>query len=296
MKKYLFPLLLASSVLGACSAVAEFNEVTAERLARPAFMVERKISNGAIDLQAWERMHTRYAPANVYIEGDGGSPLLEGVDPTPENPVALHLASRDHAENLVYLARPCQYMEVQDEAVCPKKYWTTRRFSPEVFAAYNAALDDIKARYNITGFNLVGYDGGANIAAVLTTQRNDILSLRTVAGNLTPSLVYDPVKNPMDPDSLKISDLAPSLANVPQHHFIGAGDTVTPPSVYHSFAQTMGGSTCMHYTMVPDADHERGWVEKWPSLQESTTACAPMAQNTPLPPRPLDTDVSHGMK
>ncbi len=45
-------------------------------------------------------------------------------------------------------------------------------------------LDQIKTRYNASGFNLIGYSGGGAIAALVAADRNDILSLRTVAGNL----------------------------------------------------------------------------------------------------------------
>ena len=292
-------ILLGSSTLAACSVGAEFREVTAERIARPAFMVERKMAVGDMNFQLWERMHDHFAPADVYIEGDGDPTYLDRevtVDSTPENPVALHLASRDNAGNLGYIARPCMYMEVPDKNECDPKYWSTRRYSPEVLQAYNAALDDMKARYDITEFNLIGYDGGANIAAALAAQRKDVASLHTVAGNLTPDMVYEKTGQALDADNVRANVIAPALAGMPQHHFIGAGDEVTPPSVYHSFRQAMGPSNCVHYTLVQDADHERGWVEKWPELLKATTACEIPPPPAPLPPRPVDKDASHGQK
>lgn len=305
MKKYLLRsaalcFLAMPVALSACTGtMSEFTEVTAERIARPAFMVERKFDEAGMTLQLWERMHQRGEPANIYIEGDGISNTMFGKDPSPENPLALHLASRDHATNLGYIGRPCQFRETQDEEACSSKFWTTRRYSPEVFAVYNAALDDMKARYSITEFNLIGYDGGANIAAILSTQRSDVASLRTVGGNLSPDMVYDPVTSPLDPDNLKAIAYAPSMAKVPQHHFIGAGDAVTPPAVYHYFIQSMGTTDCVHYSLVPDADHTRGWVEKWPELLKGTTACvSPIVEvTTPLPKVPVDLkDESHGQK
>lgn len=306
MKKHIlralaFSALISPLAITACGGAAEISEVTAERLARPAFMVERKFDNTGMSLQLWERMHERDQPANIYIEGDGMAQILMGEDPSPENPLALHLASRDHAINLGYIGRPCQFRETQDEKACSSKYWTTRRYSPEVFAAYNAALDDMKARYDITEFNLIGYDGGANIVAVLSTQRSDVATIRTVAGKLVPDMVYDPVKSPLDLDNIKASVIAPSLAKVPQHHFIGAGDAIVPPAVYHSYAQAVGGSDCIHYTLVQDADHTRGWVEKWPELLKSSTTCAsssPIVETSaPFPPVPIELqDESHGQK
>lgn len=295
MKTALRTSLIVATLMGAamapvaCTSVTnEYDEITAERIARPAFMVERKIETGGMDFQAWERMHQRYAPANLYIEGDGDAG--DTMDPTPGNPVALHLASRDKAENLAYISRPCQFRESADHDACSEKFWSTRRFSPEVLAAYNEVLDDIKTRYDISEFNLIGYDGGANIAAALASTRKDVASLRTVAGDLVPDMVLDPKKHPIDADSIRANTIAPSLATVPQHHFIGIGDEITPPSVYHSFRQSMGESSCIHYTVVQDADHTRGWVEKWPDLLKSPIECPPPYVPAPLPPLPPSKD------
>jgi hypothetical protein len=285
--------LLGASLLPiACAGtVEEFRETRAEHIARPAFMVERVFDNGPIEFRLWERAHERFEPANVYIEGSGAAIGFAGnlsEDPTPENPVALHLASRDLADNLFYISGPCQFRESPDEKECSSKWWGSRRFSPEVITAYNQVLDDIKKRYDITAFNIIGYDGGANVAAILASQRQDIVSLRTVAGNLAPDVTNMEAKKPLplDGDYINAKAVAPQLAPLGQHHFVGAGDTVTPPSVYHSFAQALGASECVHYTLVPDADHERGWVEKWPELLQRTAAC-PVNQLENYTPAPL---------
>lgn len=300
MKKSLLKSLAAAALLAAfllpaaCASLDnEYDEITAERIARPAFMVERRLETGGMDFQLWERMHESYAPANVYIEGDGQSIYLNrstSEDPTPDNPVALHLASRDNADNLVYISRPCMFRESPDLEECSDKFWSTRRFSPEVLAAYNEALDEIKLRYDVTEFNLIGYDGGANIAAAIAASRKDIASFRSVAGDLNPDMVLARTEQDIDADSIRANVIAPSLAGVPQHHFIGVGDEVTPASVYHSYRQAMGESECVRYTVVQDADHERGWVEKWPELLESPIDCPPPYVPAPLPPLPPSKD------
>jgi len=294
-------LLAGGAIPVACAPIQEEKrETTADRIARPAFMVDRKLNANGIDLQLWERIHQRYSSADVYIEGDGDSHAttkFAGGDPSPVNPVALDLASRDLAKNVVYIARPCQYRESPDQKACPQALWSTRRYSPEVIAAYNAALDEIKKRNDITDFNLIGYDGGANIAAALASERTDVTTLRTVAGVLNPSLVYDAKKDPLDGDSFSAMSVAGRLATLPQHHFIGAGDTTVAPAVYHSYRQAIGDSNCVHYSFVQDADHERGWVEKWPDLLKQSVNCpgdvAATPDNgqifiptTPLPPVP----------
>ncbi len=85
---------------------------TAQRIAAPAWMLKRDISASPFILRSYERIHDRGGVANIYIEGDGAeytSPSEWSENPTPKNPVALHLASKDNAENVIYIARPCQY-------------------------------------------------------------------------------------------------------------------------------------------------------------------------------------------
>ena len=165
-----FVLALATIALtSACSAPKLVREEVATRIATPAWMIEREVKASPFLLTAYERMHKRHAPANLYIGGEGTALRTDYAgtfNPTPENPVALHLASKDNADNLVYLARPCQFTGMIDEdAECDRAYWNDKIFAPEVMQAYEYALDEIKARYDLTGFNLIGYDGGAAIAA-----------------------------------------------------------------------------------------------------------------------------------
>ena len=50
----------------------------------------------------------------VYIEGDGLSWIdrfTPSSDPTPKNPLAFKLAKLDPNQNVIYLARPCQYVQ-----------------------------------------------------------------------------------------------------------------------------------------------------------------------------------------
>src|SRR5688572_2970340 len=87
--------LVAGASLGACTKQFLSDEV-ADRIASPAWMAERNITAGSFSLKAFERMHKRYAPADIYIEGDGKAWVAKNEassDPTPLNPVALHLAS-----------------------------------------------------------------------------------------------------------------------------------------------------------------------------------------------------------
>ena len=188
-----------------------------------------------------------------------------------------------------------------EEKSCDTAYWQEKRFTPEVITAYESALDDIAARYDITGFHIIGYDGGANIAAVLAAKRHDILSLRTVAGNLNPDFVTDHSnQQTLASDSVLAIDYATMLANVPQHHFIGAADRVITPGTYHSYRQMLGLSECVSYSFVQDADHTNGWVEKWPDLLTVNPQCAVVHKDLPaISPTPINfpnSDYSDGVK
>lgn len=295
MKQTAILSLLSILILSACSVETDFKQQTANQIARPAFMVERTINTGDFTLDAWERMHQRGETATLYIEGDSINQVdtnasligrnLARINPTPNMPLALLLASRDKSTNLAYLTRPCQYVKMPEEKGCDTSYWQENRFTPEVVEAYVTAMDDMKARYGLTGFHVVGYDGGANIAAILAAKRADIVSLRTVAGNLNPDLTNDKTNHKtLASNSLMAIDHASQLVNVPQHHFIGAADPVITPGVYHSYRQMLGLSDCISYSLIPDADHTKGWVEKWPELLEITPKCEVAYQE------PIDSD------
>lgn len=271
LSSYKFSILLSLSLLSLASCaeyMEESRDVTARRIGMPAFMVPRVIEGAPYEIPAWERMYTRGAKAHVYIEGADKlrHRMFEKVmDQSPSNPVALHLASRDHAENIVWLGQPCSY-EAEADPACDVPYGDEPAVSEtQTLESLDKALDEIRARYEVKEFHLIGYDEGGHYAAQLAVMRKDVKSLRTVAG------------------ALRESD-APKLAATPQHHFIGAADEMVPPSVYHQFRQAMGASYCVYYSIVPDADHERGWVEKWPELLKQDVNCLPKPV---IPPPPV---------
>jgi hypothetical protein len=274
--KYSLILLTGFSVLGlnSCAPRDEMRHQVAARISSPAWMVKRDVATDHFNLVAFERMHEREAVATLYIEGDGKAHSTKArplFNATPANPVALHLASKDKAINLAYLSRPCQYTEEFQKGandpqykICGEEYWNGGQYKNEVFAGYNQTLDGIKKRYGVTGFHLVGYDGGATIAAALAAGRKDVLSLRSVAGEFNlPTL----------------SPHMGTLRFVPQHHYIGGADTVNPPAGLHAYLQALGENDCAEYTLIQEAAHEKGWVDKWPELLKSgLPSCSPPPQ------------------
>ena len=212
----------------------------------------------------------------IYIEGDGLAWLdrfTVSGNPTPLDPLALKLALLDEEVNVIYLARPCQYVDLENERNCSSRYWTSHRFSKEVVSSFNEALDILKTMYKVTGFHLVGFSGGGAIAALLAMRRNDIKSLRTVAGNLDHvalAKAHDatPLSGSLNPitEALKIE-------NIPQIHFSGSNDVVVPPWVASSFVNAIESKKCAKVIVVPNTEHLVGWVLQWRNFSFMEPVC-----------------------
>ncbi len=269
-------LIAASATLGGCYLDSKaYRNETAKRLATPSFMMERQIQAGQFTLQAYERVYDRGAPAIVYIEGDGMAQIskMDALgDPTPMNPVALHIATRDLSRNVIYVGLPCQYVD-QPQKNCGEKYWKEARFSPEVIAAMDEALNNMKRRWGISSFDLVGFSGGAAIAVLVAANRDDITSIRTVAGTLDTDLFYR--MHDLEPlaESLNPVDVAAKVAHIPQHHFRAEWDDIIPPHLYESYRQAAGDTKCVRGGTVLETEHEKGWVNKWPELLKAPLDC-----------------------
>ncbi len=265
---------LAILALGGCigTTYPYMRTETAQRIAAPAWMIKRDIAASPFLLRAYERIHDRGGIAHVYIEGEENDSATGDV--TPFNPVALHLASKDKAENVIYIARPCQYTGmVSPTEKCESRYWKESSFSETVLNSYNKALDDIALRYGITGFDLIGYSGGGTIASLLAAQRADVNSLRTIAGILDHEAYTNAAQKEPLSDSLNPVSQAIVLGKMPQYHFIGGRDKEVPPMVLHSYLQSMPPSKCVQTMMIQEAEHNEGWVDKWPELLELPVTC-----------------------
>ncbi len=258
------------SVPNPLDSIGYFKEETAKRIAGPVFMLPRIIKANEFNLQAYERVYEKNQPAILYI---GGNSHMSGVLSSPEkrDPIALRFAAQDPKSNVIYLAQACQYVGHSKD--CPKEYMANKRHAPEVIAAFNTALNNIRGYNDVTGFHIVGYDGGAAIASALAATRKDVLSLRTVGGILDTQFYAHINNTPFSTDSLNPIDIASQLTMIPQHHFVGQLDTEVPPAIYHSFAQAMGETSCSQFTLVPDASHQDGWVEQWRTLRTLPFTC-----------------------
>lgn len=276
----LVALLCASIGSAGCKTMSEiYRHETAQRLAVPAHLLKRQVDAAPFSIAVYERVRAQGETATIYIEGDGdvktmGETTLIG-HATPDYPLALHLATRDLGDNVIYVARPCQFpaYEVENGPCDSKKYAGPERFSFETMEAMNTVLDKLKNNHGFSGYHLVGYDGGGTVAALLAAKRQDVLSLRTVAANLDVDLNSANHKKPEMVGALNPRDFARDIAQIPQHHFIGEWDRVVAPNLSASFRDAMGPSNCTRISTVAEVDHEGGWANRWPSLLNEPVDC-----------------------
>lgn len=203
----------------------------------------------------------------IYLEGDGApwpTPFYPPADPTPKQPTALALAAADHSSAVLYLGRPCQYLDPEALKHCSVDYWTERRFSPEVINSYQQQLDVLKIRFGIQKFHLIGHSGGGVIATLLAARRNDVEQLITVASPLslaawTKQHGLTLLRGSLDPGE-------DTQALPPAWHFVGGNDSVVPAAVVNDFITKRGG----RLLPVAEFDHVCCWSRDWPALLEKT--------------------------
>jgi poly(3-hydroxybutyrate) depolymerase len=148
-----------------------------------------------------------------------------------------------------------------------------------VIIATGHVVDYYLNKVNTKILELIGYSGGGAVAALLAAERSDVISLRTVAGNLDHDAVNRYQGVDRMPESLNPIDIAEKLKLLPQMHFIGKKDKIVPAAIAEDFANRTGG-ICSGITYINGVTHEKGWAEHWPSLLKVPLPCSPSTQTT----------------
>jgi len=198
---------------------------------------------------------------HVYIEGDG-RPWLGGTrianDPTPRNPLALKLMVQDPHPS-IYLGRPCYFgMATSDN--CNFHLWTDGRYSEEVIASMNRALDTVSRQLGADQLVLFGYSGGGTLAALLAARNPQVVGLVTIAGNLDIDLwasthQYLPLSTSVNPSMLP-------GAPITAIHLAGGKDRVVPSAILDSYLGQHIGEKWVY----PEFDHRCCWEQAWPNI------------------------------
>lgn len=207
---------------------------------------------------------------SIYIEGDGLSWITRSRvsnNPTPIDPFAFRLMLKDKTKCNIYIARPCQYTS---SSICKRKYWASNRFDSLVISSFNQTLNNIKKSVNNKDFKLIGYSGGATIAAILSANRNDVTKLISVAGNLYPS--YWTSYHKVSP----LSGLSPlmyleKLEKIKQIHFIGSKDKIVPFEVFTAYYNKFKNKDNIEFKVLEGYTHHKKWQENWESLLDNIT-------------------------
>lgn len=267
----LFLLLTNLLVLAGCVSIPTSiqRQHTIDQLASQHGWQATIISGHKFDLMTYAPPSDHSNILTVYIEGDGfawQTRTRPSTDPTPINPMGFKLALNHPSANVAYLARPCQYVGGHAAKGCNSDLWTTHRFSEDVVAASNDALDILKTHAAATQLQLVGYSGGGAIAALLTARRNDVIKLITVAGNLDHQAWTTFHKITPLTDSLNPADYQKQLANIQQTHFIGNKDKVIPPLLTHQFVAGLASNAKADVIKLPNHSHHCCWPEIWAEL------------------------------
>ena len=193
----------------------------------PAEFSYQEIKTDKFRIASWQKITNPKAPFKIYIEGDGAAFTADGrpsMNPTPKGTLLREIAFGDEHENVVYLARPCQFVK---DVQCEQKYWTTARFAPEVVSSEAQAVKVVSGGQKVT---LVGFSGGAQIAGLMAVTEKDlnIQKMVTIGGNLDHLAWTKYHHLPSLSESLNLADYKDLYAKIPQKHYIGEKDKVIP--------------------------------------------------------------------
>lgn len=254
--------------LSCCSHSLESRIKYADHLAATNSFRKSVFSGTDFNLLTYTKISsTNRDSVDIYIEGDGlawKSRHRISDNPTPINPLALKLALVDPAPNVIYIARPCQYLDLKSQKKCQPKFWSEARFSKEVVDATDNAISQLVRQYHFKKINLFGYSGGGAIAVLVAAQRNDVQLIGTVAANLNhQEFTKIHQVTPMS-ESLDAIDFADKVKNIEQFHFIGGHDSTVPGTIIISFVtkvNKLGGNA--KFRVISDLTHND---EKWPEI------------------------------
>jgi len=262
-KYYTIILTIALLSSGCVSKLSpKVRQYTADTVAQSGNLVQQKIATDDFLLTTYQRFDSTADNKQmvVYIEGDGMAWISRdqlSSNPTPVQPIALKLASIDTNDNVLYIARPCQYLWPQKMNRCSSRYWSDKRGSEEVISSINQAISIVKQKQNIPSIRLIGYSGGGGIAALIADRRADVSEFVSVSGNLNYKLFtqthnLSPMNGSIDPITI-----ANQIGSIPQIHYVGADDKIIPKQIALSFSDKV--------KVINDVSHDN-WPDKWAQI------------------------------
>lgn len=203
------------------------------------------INAGNFEIATLQKTTNQSDPIHIYLEGDGHAFDGRGVptrDPTPRGTFLRELATSDASANVVYMARPCQYIM---SPACDVSDWTDGRFSPQVIESAATAIKQIAGTRPII---LVGYSGGALLSGLVIEKYPELNVKKwiTIAGVLNHSDWTDFFGDSPLTHSINMN----VLPRVHQLHYAAENDKTVPNSLT---MQWTGGADTI---IIPNATHD----------------------------------------
>ncbi len=277
-RRFFFCVLMVSLTNGLTGCGSNYLSTDSQPLITPEQLPQKLVSISLLTqstpLYAWIPQADKQSDTlRIYIEGDGRAWLSRGrasLDPTPENRLVHRLMLQDSKADIAYLARPCQF---NNHSSCSQELWTFKRYDPDTLNLINEGIRFIKNNGAYQSLELVGYSGGATIALLLASQRDDVTSVRTLAGNLDPEFTNRLHRVSSMPSALNPTSFSKQLTEIPQLHFIGAEDRVIPAVVFQKYRGYFKQVNCLNKHVVDGATHSRGWQAHWKKLLQIQPGC-----------------------
>jgi len=208
----------------------------------------------------------------IYIEGDGLAWIDRftiSSDPTPTDPIGFKLALLDKGNNVIYLARPCQYEWSNN---CNKDVWTTSQYSSVVLSSYREIINHLSLTYK--AIHLVGYSGGAGIAMYLgSVKNNNIKSITTIAGNINHNELTQILNISRLKKSINFYSIEKKIKQIPQIHYYGLEDKTVPNLLQTSYKNRNADNSCVKIQAVSGVDHNKGWLKFWTDNSNNIPVC-----------------------
>lgn len=244
-----------------CASSSQRVDATARRLQ----LEPVRVSGVGFAHRAYVSQGVDSAPVvHVYLEGDGLPWVTRyrvSTDPTPRNPLALHLAARDPTPSLL-LGRPCYY-GISDPGRCSLSLWTSGRYSEDLVHSMVVALQRLLSAWPDRRIRLVGYSGGGALAMLMAERLSGVEAVVTLAANLDIDAWTDlhgysrlagslnPAKRPLLP------------AHIRRTHLAGESDEKVPAKLIRA-AAARDPRAMVH--VLPGFDHRCCWVQRWTAI------------------------------
>lgn len=217
----------------------------------------KEIQTASYKIASWQKITDKTASVRIYIEGDGHAFNYAGLptsNPTPKGTFLRDLAFNDPNPNVVYLARPCQFVK---DAVCGQVDWTIGRFSQKIIDATAEAIQTILKDQKAI---LIGYSGGAFLSGLVIHQNPDIKVQKwvTIAGLLNHTAWTKKLNLPPLTESVELE----TLPQVPQKHYVGEKDVVIPKELSQSIVPAP------QLRIIQKAGHDTGYEVVYNEIYE----------------------------